>query len=143
MALPKISGAGCPVCGIAGKACLGHEPYRLPEDNIDEGGLNVASKAVEGKIMRMPKQYVRPGRGVAGYTGKVQVYDVKREKNPTVVANPAGDVAPTPEPEKIDANKLTREKLESIAAQRGITQEQMDAAQTKAELVDLIEKAGP
>lgn len=31
-------------------------------------------KGVEGKKDRYPQQHVRPGRGVAGYTGNVEVY---------------------------------------------------------------------
>lgn len=100
-------------------------------------------KAVESKVMRMPKQYVREGRGVAGYTGKVQVYDPKRIERTKVAANPAGDVQPVAGPEKLEAAKLTRTQLESIASERGITEEQMAAAVTKQDLVDLIEQAGP
>lgn len=37
------------------------------------------SKAVEpGKRDRYPQQHVRPGRGVPGYTGDVEVYATKR-----------------------------------------------------------------
>ena len=103
-------------------------------------------KAVEQKgAMRMPKQYVRPGRGVAGYTGNVVEYEVPRERgSKPVVANAAGDIkAAAPKEEKLDAASLTRKQLESIAEQRGLTAEQVDAAVTKAELVDLIEAAGP
>lgn len=105
----------------------------------------MASKAVESKVIRMPKQHVRAGRGVAGYTGKVEVYDVKRERKAPVVAKPSGDIVPVQRvgPEKIDHQKLTRAQLESIGAERGLTQEKMDGAQTKAELVDMIEQAGP
>jgi hypothetical protein len=39
---------------------------------------------------RMPQQYVRPGRGVPGYTGDVEVYDPKRVEKPKHVKNISG-----------------------------------------------------
>ncbi len=60
-----------------------------------------------------------------------------------VLAKPSGDIVEAPAAEKIDAANLTRVQLESIAAERGIAQDKVDAANTKAELADLIEQAGP
>lgn len=98
----------------------------------------MADRAVEAKKARYPQQHVREGRGVAGYSGPVEVYPTKPLKRQgRVVANAAGDI--TQLPEKIDANRINRDQLESIALQRGLTQEQIDGATTKAELLALIE----
>lgn len=124
---------------------MGHEPYRLPEDLIGEGGDNVAKATDAQGKMRMPKQYVRPGRGVAGYTGNVEVYDSKRPEKAAKAATPEGDVvnAEKVQPTKINKDSMNRAQLESIGQERGLTQAQMDACQTKAELVELLEQAGP
>lgn len=43
--------------------------------------------------IRMPKQYVREGRGVAGYLGNVEVYDPKPVEEPKNVKRISGTKA--------------------------------------------------
>lgn len=108
------------------------------------------SKAVESKKARYPQQHVREGRGTPGYSGNVDVYPtVNRSKAMAqrAQANAAGDIPPatpsTPllsqEPEKLDAGRMTRDTLESIALQRGLTAAQINEAETKADLIAAIE----
>ena len=47
-------------------------------------------QGTETQKMRMPKQYVRPGRGEAGYTGNVEVFDPKGEAKPKNVKTISG-----------------------------------------------------
>lgn len=42
----------------------------------------MASKATEATKARMPKQFVREGRGTAGYKGNVEVYDPRKADEP-------------------------------------------------------------
>lgn len=110
----------------------------------------MADKGIEAKVARYPQQHVREGRGVPGYTGKVQVYDTAKPASlraQRAQANKAGDIPPSDrtqpvdptQPEKLEAGKLTRDQLESIGAGKGLTAEEMAGFQTKQELVDAIE----
>lgn len=80
----------------------------------------------KGKI-RLPQQHVRPGRGVAGYSGGANI-----EVYPTV--NPYS----RSEPEKIEARSQTRAQLDAQAVELGINP---DDFKTKAELQQAIADA--
>lgn len=95
----------------------------------------MADKAVEGKVARYPKQAVREGRGIAGYTGTVQTYETRQ----TRAAASATEKVETRNEGKLEADKLTRVQLESIGAERGLSQEEMDSFASKADLVAAIE----
>ncbi len=100
----------------------------------------MADKAVDGKIARYPKQSVREGRGVAGYTGKVQVYETRRSL--AAAGKNDNEKAEARNEGKLEADKLTRAQLESIGIQRGLTSQEMESYQSKAELVAAIEALG-
>lgn len=69
------------MCGKPGHACAGTASFDLSKvfdltpKAVITGGALMPSKAVEstGKP-RYPQQHVRPGRGVPGYKGDVEVY---------------------------------------------------------------------
>jgi hypothetical protein len=64
----------CPVCGAADGACTDGQPYRYPVE-MEDLDIMANPKATETVKARMPQQFVREGRGVAGYKGNVEVYD--------------------------------------------------------------------
>lgn len=81
-----MSSARCPVCGVAGGACLGHLPFE-PSKVINTEGAVVATEKIY-----LPKQRVK--RGVAGYRGKdIVVMDArnKAEAAPEKKAKKAKD----------------------------------------------------
>lgn len=64
----------CPVCGAADGACTGEQAYFDPVDLRDLAPEdNIVVKGEESQKYRYPEQHVRPGRGVPGYTGNVEV----------------------------------------------------------------------
>ena len=60
----------------------------------------MAPQGTENPKFRMPKQFVREGRGVAGYKGDVQVYDPKKEAKPKNVKNISGTKSKSPSEDK-------------------------------------------
>lgn len=78
---------GCPICGAANGTCTDGQPYRYPVEMED---LDImANKATETVKARMPQQFVREGRGVAGYRGNVEVYDPRAEEKKKKAATKA------------------------------------------------------
>lgn len=60
----------------------------------------MASKATESVKARMPQQFVREGRGVAGYRGNVEVYDPRAEAEPERVKRIIGGKSKSPSEDK-------------------------------------------
>lgn len=54
----------------------------------------------ESEKFRMPKQYVAPGRGVAGYKGNVEVFDPKAAEKPKNVKTISGTKSKSPSEDK-------------------------------------------
>lgn len=67
------------------------------ETAMERHNLKPVGRREPPKRERMPRQYVRPGRGVAGYRGDVEIYD-PAYPHITFVDEPA-DPEPEPEPE--------------------------------------------
>lgn len=76
-----MGGIRCPVCGKADAACTDGQPYRYPIE-MEDLDIMANTKATETVKPRMPKQFVREGRGEAGYKGGVEVYDPRAEAEP-------------------------------------------------------------
>lgn len=78
--------SACPICGKANGAC-GHQPLAFPPIT----SLKEMTPVADQKVY-VPKQIVKPGRGVAGYRGKdVVVVDKsgKEDKEATAAAHKA------------------------------------------------------
>lgn len=84
--------AQCMVCGAANATCT-HRGYVAPQppDLLDERSQYVARQTAT-QVVRMPKQYVRPGRGEAGYVTeegvKVETFETPEYRN--MVASQSG-----------------------------------------------------
>jgi hypothetical protein len=84
------------------------------------------AKEQKGKP-RFPKQFVRAGRGVAGYRGDVEVYDVPAGRSPIETQPPADTL-----------ESKTRAELDDIATGLGL-----DPAEygNKGKIIDAINEA--
>lgn len=57
-------------------------------------------QGTETAKLRMPKQFVREGRGVAGYTGNVETYDPRAADKPKNVKTISGTKSKSPAEDK-------------------------------------------
>lgn len=116
----------CPVCGAANAACV-HKGYRptFPPDLLDERS-NFVARQTKTEIVRMPKQYVRPGRGTPGY--KTQE-GVKLETFETESFRQAAASAP-------NAKAPTKAELRKQADELGV--EGLTARSSNAEIAAAI-----
>jgi hypothetical protein len=74
----------CPVCGAERGAC-GDQPLVFAPLDVAPPRPRGAEMAVsKNDRPRMPRQYMPPGRGEAGYNGNVEVYDPTTEGIPEV-----------------------------------------------------------
>ncbi len=85
----------------------------------------MTTKGVEGKKSRYPQQHVRPGRGVAGYTGNVEVYATKVPRS----FEGDGGTATLAKADK-DYASMKNEDLRSMLDARGL-----DSDGNKADLI--------
>lgn len=104
----------CPICGAVGMTC--HEAAYLPPVEFpplefkEVVKMPPVAKEQAGKP-RFPQQYVRPGRGVAGYKGEVETYVVPRGRA-------AFETQPAADPNALEGK--TRAELDDIAEQLGL-----------------------
>jgi len=89
-----VSLTACPVFGKIGQSCIGATPVDYSKVMEDHDMAGQQSENESGTI-RMPQQFVREGRGVAGYRSahgvKVETYDPKKGSDPKHVKRVSGE----------------------------------------------------
>lgn len=107
--------AQCQVCGARNGTCT-HRGYvsPLPPDLLDERSQFVARQTTT-ETLRMPKQFVREGRGEAGYKTtegvKLEEYETDEYRNMSAAqsGSTSSTSSSTPSPTKADLLKRAEE----------------------------------